>query len=162
MRLLRGRGLLQACIGVTLANFRPGKQETGLGDFDLEAMAFQIGGEKLIVPVIDARGRRLYYGAYRHKAEGPICVLKDDLRTVDALAEYLAESDEEVILCGDIVSKYASELSVQRSPLRNLIEITVSHEVLQCWEHGDGIKPGRRRVSARSSLFKKISSADGV
>jgi tRNA threonylcarbamoyladenosine biosynthesis protein TsaB len=99
-------------IGVTLAKtFAQVNKKPVLGISTLEAMAFQIGGEKLIVPVIDARGRRLYYGAYRHKAEGPICVLEDDLRTVDALAEYLAESDEEVILCGDIVSKYASELS---------------------------------------------------
>lgn len=90
----------------------------------LEAMAEGVFTDEKVVPLIDARGRRVYYavyGGYDKKV-----LVEPSLTTIDELVETLKKSGEKYIFTGDCAKIYENELDfenfrVTHSALNNCI-----------------------------------------
>jgi tRNA threonylcarbamoyladenosine biosynthesis protein TsaB len=72
-----------------------------------QCLAYNIGVKNtLIVPMIDARGDRVFYGLYKKSDEG-LCVLSaPDATTIDELLNNLINKNEKCIFIGDASKKH--------------------------------------------------------
>lgn len=70
-----------------------------VGVSTLEAMAFPILSDGLIVPIIDARGKRFFTGIYKRE-DGNLSMEREDILTLADL-ENLLEKSEKVIFVGE-------------------------------------------------------------
>ncbi len=67
-----------------------------------EALAFSIQAEKQpIFAIIDARGDRVYYGAYLREDKRMTCLEEPQLTTIEHLLEHMIGSSDMVIAVGD-------------------------------------------------------------
>lgn len=91
----------------------------------LQAMAFGVFTEKNVVPLIDARGERVYYGIYKNYCEE--IVESPSMCNIDELLEKLSNTDKEYIFTGDCSKLYEdrilknSKFKVTHSALNNCI-----------------------------------------
>lgn len=74
----------------------------------LEAMAFGVFTDENVVPLIDARGERVYYGIYRGYENS--IVEKPSLTMIDELLEKLSITGEEYIFTGDCAKIYEDRI----------------------------------------------------
>lgn len=79
-----------------------------IGVNTLEAMAEGVFTDEKVVPLIDARGRRVYYGIY--EGYDKKVVVEPTLTTIDELVEELKKSDEKYIFTGDCAKLYQDYL----------------------------------------------------
>ncbi len=73
-----------------------------IGISTLEAIATGVFTESKIVPLIDARGGRVYYGIYQWKNKNVKQLAKDDLIYFEDLVQDLRNSGERYIFVGDV------------------------------------------------------------
>ncbi|MDD7765391.1 MAG: tRNA (adenosine(37)-N6)-threonylcarbamoyltransferase complex dimerization subunit type 1 TsaB [Peptoniphilaceae bacterium] len=74
----------------------------------LEAMSFGVFSENKKIPIIDARGGRVYYGVY--KGYDNCEIEKPDLMDIDELLMKFDNSKEEIIFTGDAVKLYEKRI----------------------------------------------------
>lgn len=98
-------------IGMTVAKtFAQIFNKDIIGVSTLKALASQILTEKTIVPILDARGGRVYYGVYKYENKEIINVEEDELIYFDDLIENLKNKYKEIIFVGDINSDFEMEI----------------------------------------------------
>ncbi|QQK07846.1 tRNA (adenosine(37)-N6)-threonylcarbamoyltransferase complex dimerization subunit type 1 TsaB [Miniphocaeibacter halophilus] len=81
-----------------------------IGISTLKALASQIISDKIIVPILDARGGRVYYGVYKYSNNEIINIEDDNLIYFDELMNKLNEKYDEIIFVGDINSDFEMEI----------------------------------------------------
>lgn len=79
-----------------------------IGISTLEALAYSVASSKKIVPLLDARGGRVYYGIYRWENQILEEIEKDELIYLDELLERLP--DEDYIFVGEGARIYKDTL----------------------------------------------------
>ena len=90
-------------IGMTIAKtFAQINNKNIVGISTLEAMANQLMTDKLIVPILDARGGRVYYGIYKTNNNNTTIIEKDNLIYFDELLMMLVNLKEDIIFVGEI------------------------------------------------------------
>lgn len=94
-------------VAKTLAQMH-GKPIVGIST--LEAMAYNASSSDLIVPIIDARGRRVYYGQYRLIDNEMVPQSADRMSTMDQILEEIDGTTQPLIFAGEAVLKYKDEL----------------------------------------------------
>ncbi|MGD2116444.1 MAG: tRNA (adenosine(37)-N6)-threonylcarbamoyltransferase complex dimerization subunit type 1 TsaB [Acidobacteriota bacterium] len=84
-----------------------------LGLSSLELLAFPVRlTDRRIVPVVDARRGEVYHSAYRRRESGGIEPIQEPaVSAPSALARHLAALDEECLLVGNGVRRYADAFS---------------------------------------------------
>lgn len=82
-----------------------------IGISTLKAMAFGVFSEKYIVPIIDARGQRLYYAMYINECGELKELIPPSMENIDKLIEKLKAQRKELIFTGDAVNLYKDKLS---------------------------------------------------
>ncbi|WP_099202971.1 tRNA (adenosine(37)-N6)-threonylcarbamoyltransferase complex dimerization subunit type 1 TsaB [Miniphocaeibacter massiliensis] len=99
-------------IGMTVAKtFAQINEKPIIGISTLEAISSQIVTEKLIVPILDARGGRVYYGIYKNDNGKIINIEKDNLIYFEELVEKLKNLNEEIIFVGEFTEDILEEIS---------------------------------------------------
>ncbi len=104
-----------------------------VGVSSLEALAFGIMSDSLIMPVIDARGKRLFTGLYKWKDGKLENIIEDSMINYSGFEKFLEDhKEEEIILVGeashlleDIYSKY-DKVKVSHAGLNNCISRNIS------------------------------------
>ncbi len=99
-----------------------------VGVSTLEALAYGIMTDHLIMPVIDARGKRLFTGVYRWEGKKLVNVVADSMVNFQGFESFLEDhKDEKIILVGeatslltDIYEKY-EKVEVSHAGLNNCI-----------------------------------------
>lgn len=76
----------------------------------LEAMAEGVFSDEKVVPLIDARGRRVYYAIY--DGYDKKVLVEPSLTTIDELIEELKNTGENYIFTGDCAKIYEEELNI--------------------------------------------------
>lgn len=80
-----------------------------VGVSTLRALALGVFSDRVVVPLIDARGKRVYYGVYQ-TVQGKLQTLKEDaMCKINELGEILS-AYQNPIFVGDGVSHYRKEL----------------------------------------------------
>lgn len=98
-----------------------------IGISTLEALAVSCLTDKYIVPLVDARGGRVYYGIYKWDEKKLVNIKEDELIFMEDLAEELKLTDKEYIFVGEgsrifkdlINEEKLGELAIE--PLNNCI-----------------------------------------
>lgn len=72
-----------------------------VGVSTMEALAFNLPYNNIVVPMIDARRDRVYTGIYSWKDEELITLMEPDALEVDILMEKLDENYEDIVVNGD-------------------------------------------------------------
>lgn len=103
-------------IGMTVAKtFAQIYKKDIMGISTLEALASQVITDKLVVPIIDARGGRVYYGIYKNIFGKLKEIEKDNLNYFDELLEKLLQMEKEVVFVGDITEDIKEEIEKNRN-----------------------------------------------
>lgn len=77
----------------------------------LEVMAYNVvNTNKVIVPIIDAKGGRVFTGVYFGEYDNLKVILEDSVMNIDALLEYLKNNDFEPLFLGDGAITYKNEI----------------------------------------------------
>ncbi|MDL2310434.1 tRNA (adenosine(37)-N6)-threonylcarbamoyltransferase complex dimerization subunit type 1 TsaB [Peptostreptococcaceae bacterium OttesenSCG-928-C18] len=98
-------------IGMTVAKtFAQINKKPIMGISTLEALAEQIVSEKHIVPLLDARGGRVYYGIYKKENKNIVNIEKDNLIYFEELVDKLNELDEDIIFVGEFTESILEEI----------------------------------------------------
>lgn len=98
-----------------------------LGISTLEALAVSCLTDKYIVPLVDARGGRVYYGIYKWEDENLVNIKEDSLIFMEDLAQELKDTDREYLFVGEgsrifkdlIIEENLGSLAIE--PLNNCI-----------------------------------------
>ena len=98
-----------------------------LGISTLEALAVSCLTDKYIVPLVDARGGRVYYGIYKWEDENLVNIKEDSLIFMEDLAKELKDTDREYLFVGEgsrifkdlIIEENLGSLAIE--PLNNCI-----------------------------------------
>ena len=72
-----------------------------IGISTLEALAYGVYSDKLLVPIIDARGKRFFIGGYKWIDGSFTKVFDDTLVTLDTLYKQVSELNEDIVFVGD-------------------------------------------------------------
>lgn len=98
-------------IGMTVAKtFAQIYNKDIIGISTLEALASQVITDKVVVPIIDARGGRVYYGIYKNVFGKLEEIEKDNLIYFDELLERLVKMDKDIVFVGDITENIKEEI----------------------------------------------------
>jgi tRNA threonylcarbamoyladenosine biosynthesis protein TsaB len=95
-------------IGAALAKgFAYQKNIPIVGLTSTQALAYNIKTEGIpIYAIIDARGDRVYYGAYLREGKSLTCIEEPQLTTIDALINHMLDNGDRVIAVGDGSKKH--------------------------------------------------------
>ncbi len=103
-------------IGMTVAKtFAQIYNKDIIGISTLEALASQVITDRIVVPIIDARGGRVYYGIYKNIFGKLEEVEKDNLIYFDELLEKLVKIKEEIVFVGDITDELQEEIKKNKN-----------------------------------------------
>lgn len=98
-----------------------------VGISTLEALANQITSDSIIIPILDARGGRVYYGAYKKTDNKITNIEEDNLSYFDELMDKLKSYEDNIIFVGEISGDFKKEIllnskySLAPSSLNNCI-----------------------------------------
>ena len=98
-----------------------------VGISTLEALANQIISNDMIIPIVDARGGRVFYGVYKRLNNNLVNIEKDNLIYFDELLEQLKDNKDKIVFVGDIDKNFQdkillnSRFSIAPSSLNNCI-----------------------------------------
>lgn len=98
-------------IGMTVAKtFAQIFNKEIIGISTLEALASQLITDKKIIPILDARGGRAYYGIYENCMGNVKSIEKDDLIYFDELIEIIKDRKEEFIFVGELNEDFIDQI----------------------------------------------------
>lgn len=103
-----------------------------VGISTLEALAYGIIGDKKIMPIIDARGKRLFAGIYSWEDGNLINIKEDGLYKQKDLVEFLKTTDDEFVLVGDALHLIEKDLlgcdnlTLARASKNNCLAINIA------------------------------------
>lgn len=72
-----------------------------VGVSTLEALAHGVLSEKLIMPLIDARGKRFFSAVYKWEDGRLVNIVEEGLYKLDKIKDFLKSSDKEYLLVGE-------------------------------------------------------------
>lgn len=81
-----------------------------IGVSTLEALAFNLPYNDIVVPMIDARRNRVYTGIYSWESGGLKTIMKPDAMEIDDLLKILYENYSRVVVTGDGVNLYFNKI----------------------------------------------------
>lgn len=158
-------------IGMTVVKtFAQIYEKSIVGISTLEAMANQITTSDYIVPIIDARGGRVYYGIYTKSNGNILNIEKDNLIYFDELLERLDNYEQNIKFVGEINNNFKekiqlnSKYSIAPSSLNNCIGRSIcdlaSKKSLDDNENFLNIKPEYiRKAQAQRDLEMRNKNA---
>lgn len=86
-----------------------------IGISTLEALAFGVLSDKLIMPIIDARGKRYFSAIYKWEEGKLVNHLEEGLFKEKDIIEFLKNSDEEFVLVGDALNLIKDDLEALKN-----------------------------------------------
>lgn len=86
-----------------------------IGISTLEALAFGVLNDKLIMPIIDARGKRYFSAIYKWEEGNLVNHLEEGLFKEKDIIEFLKNSDEEFVLVGDALNLIKDDLETLKN-----------------------------------------------
>lgn len=126
--MLHGLGMTPADVDVFAVSVGPGSftgirigmtvaktmaqvfQKPIYGVSTLQALACGLPDRGLLIPLLDARGGRVYYGEYRWEGDIPISLDGDDLIESEDLFAQLKEVKEPMVFLGEIAAAYREQI----------------------------------------------------
>lgn len=81
-----------------------------VGVSTLEALAYGVLSDRLIMPIIDARGKRLFAGIYKWDKDRLVNVKEDGLFKMTDVVDFLKESEDSFVLVGDAIDLIKDQL----------------------------------------------------
>ena len=81
-----------------------------IGVSTLEALAYSVGVQGLICPILNARKNELYAALYKNTGQEQICLVPVQAINVQDLLQILANYEELIIFAGDALPVYANSL----------------------------------------------------
>lgn len=81
-----------------------------VGVSTLEALAFGIVSDRLIVPIIDARGKRYFSAIYKWEGDKLVNLVDEGLFKEKDLVEFLENSQDDLVLVGDTLNLLKDKL----------------------------------------------------
>lgn len=109
-----------------------------IGISTLEALAYGVYSEAIIVPVIDARGKRIFTAGYKWEKGKFINIKEERLTTVDELSIDLKANN--IVLVGDALEKFSdlgSNVRLATPNLNNCISKNIAVLAKKRFEDGD-------------------------
>lgn len=98
-------------IGMTVAKtFAQIFDKKIVGISTLEALAYQVLTNKIIIPILDARGGRAYYGLFKNVNNSISKIEEEKLVYFEDLIEDLKNRDEEFIFVGEINEDFREQI----------------------------------------------------
>ncbi len=91
-----------------------------VGISTLKAVAYALPVDGLIVPILDARGGRVYYAGYRWKDKELECVYKEELTQFEDLLEQLTGLQTRVHLVGSAMDLFTEQMEKATDLIRSL------------------------------------------
>lgn len=82
-----------------------------VGVSTLEALAYGVMTEKLIMPLIDARGKRFFAAVYKWEDGKLVNIVEEGLYKLDKIKEFLGNSDQKYMLVGEAINLVQDEFN---------------------------------------------------